>query len=334
MVDIVRPLTVDLLDASGAPALSSTSDMPVVETKPDAQNEGAPPAAPSPDSHPTSESSQEDSEGQVEGKTDSESATEPGDDEPPANDEPRKAKGVQKRLDELVKQREEAERRANAEKAEKLRLLALLEQSKQPQEPDHVEKTEPQRPTRTQFDDPDAYDEALIRYAEERAQWVAEQHIKTEREAIEQKLAQERANVEADAAMAKFRERESEFRTKTPDFEAVAQRDDVVVSLTMAQIIIESEMGPQLQYYLGAHPEEAARIHALPEAQQLREMGRIEGRLSAPTPPAPISAAPKPIKPIPAATEPEATDPENESMEAYAQRRRKQEGWADPMRRH
>ena len=322
-MNIDKPITVDLLDTSGAPALSSTSDIPVIETKPDAQNEGAPPAATPPEPEKVEEKV----------KTDSESATEP-EDEPSANDEPKKAKGVQKRLDELVKQREEAERRAEAEKAEKLRLLALLEQSKPPQPPEHVEKTEPQRPTRTEFDDPDAYDEALIRYAEERAQWVAEQHIAQERAALEQKSAEERANAAADAAMAKFREREAQFKSNTPDFETVAQRDDVTVSLTMAQVIIESEVGPQLQYYLGSHPEEAARIHALPEAQQLREMGRIEGRLSAPPAPAPISAAPKPIKPIPAVTEPPAVDPENESMEAYAARRRKEQGWSDPMRRH
>lgn len=323
-LNVDRPITIDLLDTSGAPALSSTSDKPVVETKPDAQNEGAPPAAATPEPEEVKE----------EVKTDSESATEP-EDEPSANDEPRKAKGVQKRLDELVRQREEAERRAEAEKAEKLRLLAMLEAQQKPQQPpEQVETTEPIRPSRSDYDDPDAYDDALLRYARDVARHEAEQHIKQERDAIEAKLAQERANAESEAAMARFNERAAAFKSKTPDFDAVAGRDDVEVTITMAQVIVESDLGPQLQYYLGQNPDEAARIRALPDIQQLRELARIEGRLSVPSAPAPISAAPKPIKPIPAATEPVDVDPENESMDAYAARRRKEQGWADPMRRH
>ena len=47
-MELKKPATLDILPA-GAPALSSTSDMPVVEIKPDASNEGAPPAAPEPE---------------------------------------------------------------------------------------------------------------------------------------------------------------------------------------------------------------------------------------------------------------------------------------------
>jgi hypothetical protein len=37
-MEIVKPITLDLLDTK-APALSATSDMPVIETKPDASPE-------------------------------------------------------------------------------------------------------------------------------------------------------------------------------------------------------------------------------------------------------------------------------------------------------
>src|SRR6059036_2395943 len=113
---IDKPITLDLLDVK-SPALSSTSDMPVIETKPDA----SPAAAPKPEDKAP------------EAKTPGGSATPPG--EPPASDEPapKPAKGVQKRLDELTRQREVAEARARAAE-ENLRLA--LEASRPAPQPE------------------------------------------------------------------------------------------------------------------------------------------------------------------------------------------------------
>lgn len=47
----------------------------------------------------------------------------------------------------------------------------------------------------------------------------------------------------------------------------------------MAQAIRTSEVGPELAYCLACNPEEAHRIAALPHASQIREIGRLEGRL-------------------------------------------------------
>lgn len=315
-MNVDNGIQIDLLDNSATtPALSATSDVPVVETKPDAQNEGAPPAAPAA------------AEPEVEGeaKTISESATEP--EEPSANDEPKKAKGVQKRLDELTA-------RIAEERAEKLRLMALLEQRTQPQPeapaPEAREEAAPERPQRDQFDDPAAYDEAMLTYAEELSDWSTRKAVREVREQ-EQRSAQERALEEQSLqAQQAYQARTEQFKAQHSDWDSVATRADVQVSIQMAAAIVDSEAGPAMQYYLGQHPEEAARIMALPHTRQLVEMGKLEAKLTAPPPqPKPISSAPKPIAPITPSSETVAVDPENESMDSYAARRRKEMGYGD-----
>src|SRR5712691_8429693 len=169
-VKIEKPITLDLLDVK-SPALSSTSDMPVIETKPDA----SPAAAPVP------------SEKAPEAKTPGESATPPG--EPPASDEPapKPAKGVQKRLDELVRQRVEAEARAKAAE-ENLRLaLEAARPAPQPEPKAPEEEPEPKRPTKAEFTDPEAWDTALLEYAESKAVWTARREVKAARAEDEKK---------------------------------------------------------------------------------------------------------------------------------------------------
>ena len=93
----------DILDLH-TPALSATSDMPVIETNPDASpKEEAKPEPTAPvEAAPAAEKSEE-------------SATPEQPDDPSAEPEPKKAKGVQKRIDELTRQREDERRRAEAE---------------------------------------------------------------------------------------------------------------------------------------------------------------------------------------------------------------------------
>lgn len=330
-MNIEQPATIDILDTS-APSLSTTTDMPVVETKPDASNEGAPPAAAEPETQV-----EEDAE------TTSESATEPGD-EPPASDEPKKAKGVQKRLDELVRQREQADARAKAAEEREARILALLEEKSKaaPTEPAPAEVTAPQRPSREDFADIEAYEDAFIAYTDERAQWVAGEEIKAQREA--DKAQREAAEIEQakQVVAEQFQARVSEYKAANPDYaETVESRADVTVPALVAAAITHSEHGPALLHHFGKNPEAASALYQLNPVQMLVAIGRLEERFTAaptaPAPkPAPVSAAPRPITPIKPNGESNAkTDPESESPEVYASRRRKELGYGDPMaRRH
>jgi hypothetical protein len=332
---IEKPKVLDILDTS-APALSSTSDIPVVETKPDASNEGKPPT--------------QDKAAPDEGKTPGESAT-PAGDETPASDEQAKkpAKGVQKRLDELTRQREEAERRAKAAE-ENLRLALEAQRIRperdEPAKPQEDVDPEPKRPVKSEFPDPDAWDAALLGYADEKAAWTARREVKAARLQDEQKRQQD-AQAEATRVVREAHNaRVEKARAKYADYTEVAESPDVSISIPMAHAILTHEQGPDLQYYLGSHKTEAERIasytvpmlhegkiiQAPDAARQLLELGILAAQLRAQAaspaqavaaPPAkPITAAPAPIKPQASGTADTTKPIEEMTMEEYAEYRK------------
>jgi hypothetical protein len=311
---------VDIIPVVG-PALSAVSDMPVIETKPDSQN-----AAP--------ETQEAEKPAVVESKTTEESAApEQPEQETAASDEvePKKpAKGVQKRLDELVKQREDANRRA--EQLQEMLAKALSGQQQQPPAQQQQAETdpEPQRPQRQQFgEDQNAFDEALMQYADQKAEWSAKRAVQAtmaEERQRQQAYAQSQAQAAAQAA---YKARVDKIVEEIPDYRSVAESRDVTVSMPMAQVIIASENGPKIQYYLGKNPAEAKRISALHPVLQLVEMGKIEAQVTAPAmqpvvKPVAVSAAPKPIRPLATSGSQESKTPETESMDEYASRRKKE----------
>jgi hypothetical protein len=320
-MELEQKPTLDLLPAN-EPALSSTNDMPVIETKPDSQ------PAPKEEAKPEAKA-EEVKAAPEEGKKSEESAPpETPEDDPAANAEPKdspKAKGVQKRIDELVKQREE-------EKAEKLRLLAMLEQIQKPK-PEEAKPTEddaPARPLRTEFaDNPNGYDEAMDKYIVELATYEANKAVKADR-AEQEKQAHQRAIEQGQkAAQDAYKGRVEKAKEKYSDYQAVAESPDIVVSIPMAHAILQSEHGPDIAYHLGKNPAEAQRIAQLSPPVQLMEMGLIVARLTAPAAkpevkePAPqkpaVSAAPKPLKPLESKSDPASKAPQDMSMEEYAE---------------
>lgn len=94
---------------------------------------------------------------------------------------------------------------------------------------------------------------------------------------------------------------------KYADFkEVVFENEDVPVSPAMAEVLMESELGAEMAYYLGKHPDEAKRIHGLSPLAQARELGKIEASIASDQPAAekeakdvkpsrPVSAAPNPV---------------------------------------
>jgi hypothetical protein len=320
---VQKQVVLDILETPGTPALSSTSDVPVVETKPDAQNEGAPPAVPA---------KKEEVAPEAEAEQPGESAT-PATEEHPGQpaEEGKTPRGVGKALAELRQQRREAEAKTAAAEERLNKALEALEIYSGRREPEDTDP-EPVKPARHEYPDPDTWDNAMVEFADKKAAWTARREVEAIR-AEDQSKAQEAAIVASQtAAREAYAARMEKARAKYADFEEVAQSPDVQVSVPMAHAIIHSENGPDIQHYLGSHPEEAARIMKLSAPLQLLELGRLEERIMSPAPKQPVSAAPKPIKPIPPSSEPATKSADDMSMDEYAANRRKQEGWGDPQR--
>ena len=116
----------------------------------------------------------------------------------------------------------------------------------------------------------------------------------------EQKIAQREAAKYQKEVFETYQDREEEAREKYDDFDQVIQNPKLAVTELMAQTIRESDIGPDVAYYLGTNPKEAARISKLSPASQIKEVGKIENLLennpsikkttNAPAPIAPISA--------------------------------------------
>ena len=331
---IEKQTTLDLLPTN-EPALSATSDVPIIETKPDSTPaEKVVPAA-----EVKEEPKTEDSAPPVEATEDSSAAP----------DEAKKpAKGVQKRIDELTRQREDERRAREAAEARLDRLFGILE--KPAKQPDlNTEIKEPVKPVSTDFANPEAFDAAVLDYSEKMTDWKVKKGIEEFKASEQKRLASEAQNAQVKTLQENFTKREETVRQKYADYSTVAESPDVIVSLPMAQAIFSSEQGPELKYFLGKNPDEAKRISGMttkmidqqgqiidvPDvARQLVELGKIEARLTTPAPVTkPVSAAPKPITPISKATEASPT-PEEETMDQYAARRKKELNSVRPGVRH
>lgn len=314
-MEIETPVTLDIIDTK-APALSTTSDMPVIETKPDSS------PVPVEQKEPAVPSEQEEAEQLEESAT---STT-----EKPGQPAPR---GVGKKIAELTKQREEANRRADSEREERLRLVALLEAQQKPKEG----ADEPVKPVKADFPDPDAWDEALMLYAEQKATFTARKEVAAtlaeENERTHQAAVTEGQRIAREA----YQKRMETTKEKYADFDEVANSPDVKVSMPVAHAIIQSDSGPEIQYYLGKHPEEAERLsqmtltqfnpqtrtmETVPDvARQLVELGLIVGKISTPVPKPSISNAPKPLKPLKGGDVAPIKDMSDMSMDEYKRAR-------------
>lgn len=135
-------------------------------------------------------------------------------------------------------------------------------------------------PSVDQFETPEAYADALA--------YSKAEELLNQRE--RQKQQAEIRNAYAD--------REEQARDKYDDFEQVAYNPSLRITDVMAETIQASDIGPDVAYYLGANPKEAARISVLSPYLQAKEIGRLEAKLADNPPVKRTTSAPAPITPV------------------------------------
>lgn len=123
------------------------------------------------------------------------------------------------------------------------------------------------------------------------SRWEAKQELKAEFEKAEKARESARAAERAEHLHERVVVKGSKLYE---DFEDVALDPDLPVTDPMLATIAESDHGPTALYYLGQHPEEAARIAGLSPANQVRAIDKIIATLTKPAEP---TKAPEPIKP-------------------------------------
>lgn len=214
--------------------------------------------------------------------------------------EPKK-KGVQKRIDELVRQRED-----KAREAEYWRQQALQKAPERPETP-----TQPTgKPTVESYDSYEEYLDAL-------SDWKVDQRLKQQQE----QAAQTQREQSLEQKQAQFHQKAAAFEAE--DFQEIAFNPTLPISDAMRDVILDSDKGPELLYHLGKNSGEAARIATLNPVQAARELGLLEAKLSLPKAKT-KSSAPPPIPPIGGGGEPPTADPMKLTPDEWAAQRNRE----------
>jgi hypothetical protein len=154
-----------------------------------------------------------------------------------------------------------------------------------------VARFEPQAETPQRKED-ESYEDWIRREAAYIASHEARKVLEEHTQHVRAKT-QEQAQAELSAQWEKAKD---SGRKKYPDFEDVTGRPDVMISVAMGRSIQESEVGHEIAYYLGKHPEEAESIAEQSISGQIRAIGRLEAKLQESKAPTKQPAAP--INPI------------------------------------
>lgn len=172
---------------------------------------------------------------------------------------------MQKRIDKTTYNWRETQRQLDEVKAELSRYKPKLQ--------------EPIKPKESDFDSIRDYEEALDKYADEKAEYKAslkEQEVK-DRKFKEEQESREREKLE------QFSNRQNKFKSTVTDFDEVADRALTLfetsgspASSVVTAAIMEMESGPRILYELGNDPVKADHILSKPPIQAITELVRME----------------------------------------------------------
>lgn len=196
-----------------------------------------------------------------------------------------------------VRARERAEREATLRvQAERERdeLKAKLEAASKPPVAD------PEEPVLDNFESLEAWKAALVAHAQKKAA----DKVSKDFEAKQQQTAMQEAQK-------KWQEADAKFAETKPDWDDVLEDlTDAVRSLppecepgfnAIGAALNTSSVAPAIKYHLGQHPEELKRIASLDPISAVKEMAKLEIRLTGPEP-APqkprTTNAPPPVNPL------------------------------------
>lgn len=218
--------------------------------------------------------------------------------------------GFTKRIDELTRSYRETERSLRAVERDRDYMREELSRLRRPEPA--PEDTPNVGKTLADF----AYDES--KYQAHLSAEVRKEAAKAARE----ELTREQQSQTKMERIASHQEREAVFAKDLPDYFEIAHY--APINETMADVIMDSENGPAIAYYLGKNPRVAASIARLPQLQMAREIGRIEATKLADKPKAPqVSSAPPPAPKLAAGESRVEKDPKDMTDAEFAKWRKK-----------
>lgn len=216
-------------------------------------------------------------------------------------------KGVQKRIDRAIRRQYEAEAEARYLREQ----IARQEQPKPAPKP----ATEAE-PKLEDFQDYETYLKAAAKHeARQELQQQMQQHT--------QRVEQERAQAAQRQTVDSWQQKVSNATAELPDFADVVGSSNVPMPDHVKAVVMQSEQGPKLAYYLASHPDEAEQIATQNPLVAIRSLMRIEDKLAAAPAAKKATDAPAPINPVGAKAKSEKA-PEDMPYGEFTEWRRKQ----------
>ena len=170
-----------------------------------------------------------------------------------------------------------------------------------------VEKEIGAAPKEADFEDYVAYEDAKADYRIRKA--LAEQRV------VDREASASRSQVTArQEAIEAFQDRMEDAREKIPDFDTiVAAAKDREVKPHVQELVVDSEKGGLLAYYLAKNPAELTKLNGMSPIQAAKAVGALEHRLTL-AKPKKAPSAPAPAKPMAGGAAPSSPDAE---IDAY-----------------
>lgn len=167
-----------------------------------------------------------------------------------------------------------AERRIRQLTAQVRQLQRQMQSGPQQQQPQMMQP--PQKPQLEQFDTIESYDKAVDQWREADRQFAIQQ----DRIARQQEESQRAQQKQFQDLRKTWDQRASRIIRDNPDFNVVEALGRVEPSPTMDGFFVDSEVGPELLDFLDTNPDEADRIRDLSPYAAMRELIKLEDRLS------------------------------------------------------
>ncbi len=199
-------------------------------------------------------------------------------------------------LTEADKVKTSMQKRINKQTAKNKAMEEELYRTKRDLEEFQASKKNDKAPNEDDFSDLDEYNEAVIKH---RVDTEVKGKLEADKLSRSQKLQEEKDAITQKA----FVEKENAFKVNVPDYDDIADvlaetmqdMGNTPVITTVGQVIMDSDVAPQLVYELGNNPELLQNMVGMTPVQTARELFKLElgfskNKVTRKTLPTPIKA--------------------------------------------
>jgi len=135
-----------------------------------------------------------------------------------------------------------------------------------------------QAPAKTDLTEPDA-----AKFTDQKAYWeaVADYRVAVKLRERDQKDLEARAAAESARVAREWQAKVRKASKEIEDYDATMADAAIPITQNMKEALLESDIGPRMQYFFAKNPEELDRLQTMSPAKMLQACGRLEAKIEA-----------------------------------------------------